>query len=166
MGTRFTETPEQVIRHVFNSILHIRSDVHFPTSNLCMNLHDNGMWSMQSLMTLGKDWWDTDLIYGGRTGGRFTEITVNDRIIMKNLIGYYNANIHFNGGEELGWIYVHEGMFNRFCILELPRLRIRYPYNSLLNPSAAPVVVHTPGPVGTGISPAARLHQEFLKMFQ
>jgi hypothetical protein len=82
---------------------------------------------------------------------------------MKNLIDYYNANIHFNGGEELDWIHVNAGMFNRFCAIELPRLRIRYAYNSFLNASAPPVVVHTPGPIGAGLSPAARLHQEFRK---
>jgi hypothetical protein len=104
---------------------------------------------------------DTDLIYDGRTGGRFLAISTNDRIVMKNLIDYYNANIHFNGGEELDWIHVNDGMFNRFCAIELPRLRVRYAYNSFLNASAPPVVVHTPGPVGSGLSPAARLHQEF-----
>jgi hypothetical protein len=101
VGMSFPETPEQVIKHVFDNILHIRSNLHVPTSPLCLNLHDNGMFTMQSLLTLSKDWWDTDLIYVGRTGGRFAAITANDRIVMKNLIDYYNANIHFNGGEAL-----------------------------------------------------------------
>jgi hypothetical protein len=83
--------------------------------------------------------------------------------IPKNLIDYYNTNIHFNGGEELDWIHVNAGMFNRFCAIEFPRLRVRYAYNSFLNASASPVVVHTPGPIGAGLSPAARLHQEFRK---
>jgi hypothetical protein len=84
------------------------------------------MWSMQSLVTLHKDWWDTDLIYGDprRSGGRYAEICVNDRIVTKNLIDFYNANIHFNGGKALDWMYVHVGMFNRFCAIELPRLRV------------------------------------------
>jgi hypothetical protein len=101
-GLRFPETPLQVIRHVFDSILDIRSDAHVPTSPpLCMNLRDNGMWSMQSLVTLHKDWWDTDLIYGNPRCARgcYAEISVNNRIVMKNLIDFYNANIHFTGGE-------------------------------------------------------------------
>jgi hypothetical protein len=58
VGMRFPETPEQVIQHVFDNVLHIRSNLHVPTSPLCMNLRDNGMFTMQSLLTLSKDWWD------------------------------------------------------------------------------------------------------------
>jgi hypothetical protein len=97
-------------------------------------------------------------------------VSVSDRLVMKNLINYYNVNIHsFNGGETLDWMYVTaSSMFDRFCTIELPRLRIRYPYNSFLNASAAPVIVHPPGPVGAGLSrPAARLHQgEFQKVIK
>jgi hypothetical protein len=114
------------------------------------------MFNMQSLMTLGTDWWDTNLIYGTRTGGRFAEINVNDRIVMKNLIDYYNANIHFNGGEELDWIHFNDGMFNRFCAIELPRLHVRYAYNSFLNASSAPPVVASTHPWTHGFWTIAR----------
>jgi hypothetical protein len=115
VGLTYPETPEQVFQHVFDNILHIRSTLHVPTSNLCLNLRDNGMCTMQSLLTLSKDWWDTDLIYDRRMGGRFDAITANDRIVMKNLIDYYNANIHFNGGEAIDWIHVNDGSSSQGC---------------------------------------------------
>jgi hypothetical protein len=66
VGTAVTETPKEVINHVFDNVLGISTGMVAGTTAepIVNHLKDDGTWDMHCLLSLGHDFWARGDIYG------------------------------------------------------------------------------------------------------
>jgi hypothetical protein len=129
IGTTVTETPEEVINHVFDNVLGISSGTvtGSTAATIVDHLKDDGTWDMHSLLSLGKGFWARGDIYGDPARPRTPTVQFSHIRAMNRLIDFNNANINFNGRVPIDWMHVTADMFNYFGTHVIPDLDFQFP---------------------------------------
>jgi hypothetical protein len=133
IGTTVTETPEDVINHVFDDVLGISTGTAAAGTTMAAvivdHLKDDGTWDMHSLLSLGKEFWARGDIYGDPARPRTAPTVRFSHIRAMNhlLIDFNKANIHFNGRVPVDCMHVTADMFNYFGTHAISDFDFQYP---------------------------------------